>query len=246
MHISTDEVYGDMPPGAFADEEFAAAAEQPVFGFESWLGSAGALLRAHLRIPGVITRSSNNYGPFQFPEKFLPLMITNALDDKPLPIYGDGKQQRDWLHVEDNCRGVLAVLERGRIGEVYNIGGLDIEENLTIARRLLQLMGKPESLLSYVKDRPGHDRRYALQCDKMEERARLETAISLEDGLRQTIDWYKTNYAVDGGRSRRRLSLLLREILRESRFFSACDCARTAQNAAKLVLTVGRALQMHP
>ena len=101
--------------------------------------------------PALITRSSNNYGPYQFPEKFLPLMITNALDDKPLPIYGDGKQQRDWLHVEDNCRGILAVLERGRVGEIYNIGGLDVEENLTMARRLLQTMGKPETLLSYVK-----------------------------------------------------------------------------------------------
>ena len=102
---------------------------------------------ARTAFPAMITRSSNNYGPYQFPEKFLPLMITNALDDKPLPIYGDGKQQRDWLHVEDNCRGVLAVLERGRVGEVYNIGGVDIEENLTIARRLLRLIGKPESLL---------------------------------------------------------------------------------------------------
>ena len=114
-------------------------------------------------------------------------------NDKPLPIYGDGKQQRDWLHVEDNCRGVLAVLERGRIGEVYNIGGLDIEENLTIARTLLRLIGKPETLLSYVKDRPGHDRRYALHCDKMEKELGWKPAVPLEEGLRQTIDWYKTN-----------------------------------------------------
>jgi dTDP-glucose 4,6-dehydratase len=141
----------------------------------------------------LITRSSNNYGPYQFPEKFLPLMITNALDDKPLPIYGDGKQQRDWLHVEDNCRGVLAVLERGRIGEVYNLGGVDIEENLSIAQRLLRVMGKPETLLSYVKDRPGHDRRYALTCEKMKHELGWKPAISLEEGLRQTIDWYREN-----------------------------------------------------
>ena len=141
----------------------------------------------------MITRSSNNYGPYQFPEKFLPLMITNALDDKPLPIYGDGKQERDWLHVEDNCRGVLAVLERGRIGEVYNIGGLDVDENLTMARHLLRPTGKPESLLSYVKDRPGHDRRYALHCDKMERELGWKPAISLDEGLRQTIDWYRDN-----------------------------------------------------
>ena len=103
---------------------------------------------ARMDFPALITRSSNNYGPYQFPEKFLPLMITNALDDKPLPIYGDGKQQRDWLHVEDNCRGILAVLESGRIGEVYNIGGPDVVENLTLARRLLRLPGKPETLLT--------------------------------------------------------------------------------------------------
>ena len=120
-----------------------------------------------LGFPGLITRASNNYGPYQFPEKFLPLLITNALEDRPLPIYGDGKQQRDWLHVEDHCRGILAVLERGRIGEVYNIGGFDIEENLTMARRVLRVTGKPETLLTFVKDRPGHDRRYALDCTKM-------------------------------------------------------------------------------
>jgi dTDP-glucose 4,6-dehydratase len=141
----------------------------------------------------VITRASNNYGPFQFPEKFLPLMITNALDDKPLPIYGDGKQERDWLHVEDHCRGILAVLERGRVGEVYNIGGLDVIENLTMARRLLRALGKSESLLSYVKDRPGHDRRYALSCDKIGRELGWRPAISLEEGLRRTIDWYRTN-----------------------------------------------------
>ena len=120
-------------------------------------------------------------------------MITNALDDRALPIYGDGKQQRDWLHVEDNCRGILAVLERGRVGEVYNIGGLDVEENLTIARKLLGLIGKPQTLLSFVKDRPGHDRRYALRCDKIEKDLGWKASMPLEKGLRQTIDWYKSN-----------------------------------------------------
>jgi len=141
----------------------------------------------------VITRSSNNYGPYQFPEKFVPLMITNAIGDKPLPVYGDGRQQRDWLHVEDNCRGILAVLEKGIIGEVYNIGGLDLEENITMARRILYLTGKSENLLSYVKDRPGHDRRYALNCDKIEKELGWKPVITLEDGLRQTIDWYKNS-----------------------------------------------------
>ena len=175
VHISTDEVYGDMVPGAFANENSPL---QPSSPYSASKASSDLLVLSYVRtygFPGLITRSSNNYGPYQFPEKFLPLMITNALDDKPLPIYGDGKQQRDWLHVEDNCRGILAVLERGRIGEVYNIGGLDVEENLTIARTLLRLTGKPETLLSYVKDRPGHDRRYALHCDKMEKGPGLET-----------------------------------------------------------------------
>jgi dTDP-glucose 4,6-dehydratase len=193
VHISTDEVYGDMAPGAFADENSQL---QPSSPYSASKAGSDLLVLSYVRtfgFPALITRSSNNYGPHQFPEKFLPLMITNALDDKPLPIYCDGKQQRDWLHVEDNCRGILAVLERGRIGEVYNIGGLDIEENLTLARRLLRLIHKPESLLSCVKDRPGHDRRYALRCTKMESELGWKPAISLEEGLRQTIDWYQTN-----------------------------------------------------
>jgi dTDP-glucose 4,6-dehydratase len=193
VHISTDEVYGDMAPGQFATETTPLHASSP---YSASKASSDLLVLSYVRtynFPGLITRSSNNYGPYQFPEKFLPLMITNIFDNKQLPIYGDGKQQRDWLHVEDNCRGVLAVLERGRIGEVYNIGGLDIEENLTIARTLLRLIGKPESLLSYVKDRPGHDRRYALLCDKMEKDLGWKPAIPLEDGLKQTIDWYRTN-----------------------------------------------------
>ena len=193
VHISTDEVYGDMAPGAFADENSPL---QPSSPYSASKASSDLLVLSYVRtygFPGLITRSSNNYGPYQFPEKFLPLMITNIFDDKALPIYGDGKQQRDWLHVEDNCRGVLAVLERGRIGEVYNIGGLDIEENLTIARTLLRLIGKPETLLTYVKDRPGHDRRYALHCDKMEKDLGWKPAIPFEKGLQQTIDWYKSN-----------------------------------------------------
>lgn len=155
LHISTDEVYGDMQPGAFADENSPIRPSSP---YSSSKAGSDLLVLSYVRtygFPGLITRSSNNYGPYQFPEKFLPLMITNALTDKSLPIYGDGQQQRDWLHVEDNCRGILAVLERGRVAEVYNIGGLDIVDNLTMARRLLKAMGKPESLLAYVKDRPG-------------------------------------------------------------------------------------------
>ncbi len=120
-------------------------------------------------------------------------MITNAMDGRSLPMYGDGRQQRDWLHVEDNCRGIFAALERGRIGEVYNIGGADVLENLEVVRRLLSLMGKPESLISYVADRPGHDRRYALDCSKIAQELDWRPQIRLDDGLQQTIDWYRAN-----------------------------------------------------
>jgi dTDP-glucose 4,6-dehydratase len=193
VHISTDEVYGDMAPGAFANEESPLKPSSP---YSASKASSDLLVLSYVRtygFPGMITRSSNNYGPYQFPEKFLPLMITNAQNDKPLPIYGDGKQQRDWLHVEDNCRGVLAVLEKGRIGHVYNIGGFDVVENLTIAHKLLRLTNKPDTLLTYVKDRPGHDRRYALHCDKMETDFSWKPEVPLDEGLKQTIDWYKTN-----------------------------------------------------
>ena len=193
LHISTDEVYGDLPPGAFADENSPLRPSSP---YAASKAGADLLVLSYVRtykLPALITRSSNNYGPYQFPEKFLPLMITNALDHKPLPIYGDGKQQRDWLHVEDNCRAILRVLENGRCGEVYNIGGVDIEENISVARRLLQLTNRPESLLSYVKDRPGHDRRYALRCQKMRDELSWKPAVSLEAGLRQTIDWYRNH-----------------------------------------------------
>lgn len=195
VHISTDEVYGDLPPDLFADESSPLRPSSP---YSASKAGADLLVLSYVRtygMPAIITRSSNNYGPYQFPEKFLPLMIINALDHKPLPIYGDGKQQRDWLHVEDNCRGILCVLEKGRAGEVYNIGGLDIEENLTVARRLLTVMNRPESLLTYVKDRPGHDRRYALRCEKMRDDLCWKPAISLETGLCQTIEWYRSHGA---------------------------------------------------
>ena len=193
VHISTDEVYGDLPSGAFANEDSVLHPSSP---YSASKAGSDLLVRSYVRtynFPAIITRSSNNYGPYQFPEKFLPLMITNALDEKPLPIYGDGLQQRDWLHVEDNCRGILAVLERGQVGEVYNVGGLHVIENLTMARRLLHAMGKPETLLAYVKDRPGHDRRYALDCSKIGKQLGWKPSIPLDDGLRQTIDWYRAN-----------------------------------------------------
>jgi dTDP-glucose 4,6-dehydratase len=193
-HISTDEVYGDMPAGAFADENSPLQPNSP---YAASKAGADLLVRSYIRtygLPAIITRSSNNYGAYQFPEKFLPLMIANALENKPLPIYGDGRQQRDWLHVEDNCRGILAALERGKVGEVYNLGGSNIEENLSVGRRLLGLLGKPDSLLSYVQDRPGHDRRYALRTDKAQQELGWSPKIPFEDGLKQTIEWYKSNH----------------------------------------------------
>jgi dTDP-glucose 4,6-dehydratase len=193
VHISTDEVYGDIPPGTFANEKSLL---QPSSPYSASKAAADLLVLSFVRtygVPALITRSSNNYGPRQFPEKFLPLMITNALAGKPLPIYGDGMQQRDWLHVEDNCSGILAALEGGRIGEIYNIGGIDIEENLTIAKHILRAMSKSETLLAFVKDRPGHDRRYALNCEKAEEELGWRPTIPLDEGLRKTIKWYESN-----------------------------------------------------
>jgi len=193
VHVSTDEVYGDIPPDVFADETFPL---QPSSPYSASKAAADLLVSSYVRtygLPALITRSSNNYGPYQFPEKFVPLMITNALLDQALPIYGDGRQQRDWVHVEDNCRGILTVLEKGKTGQIYNIGGLNIEENLSLVKDLLRLMNKPESLLSYVQDRPGHDRRYALTYRKMETELGWKPAITLDDGLRRTIEWYKNN-----------------------------------------------------
>jgi dTDP-glucose 4,6-dehydratase len=193
IHISTDEVYGDLSDGTFANEKSLLQASSP---YSASKAAADLLVLSFVRtyeVPALVTRSSNNYGPCQFPEKFLPLMISNALLGKALPIYGDGKQQRDWLHVQDNCRGILAALERGRIGEVYNLGGVDVEQNLSMAKRVLRAVGKPETLLTFVKDRPGHDRRYALNSRKAEDELGWKPMISLDEGLRQTIEWYESN-----------------------------------------------------
>jgi dTDP-glucose 4,6-dehydratase len=193
LHVSTDEVYGDLPSGVTADEDFPLRPSSP---YSASKAGSDLLVLSFVRtygFPAIVTRSSNNYGPYQFPEKFLPLMIANGLSGEPLPVYGDGRQQRNWLHVEDNCRGILAVLEKGRPGSVYNIGGLDVEENLSMVRRILHLLQKPESLIQHVTDRPGHDRRYAVNCSKMMSDIRWRPLISLENGLRQTVRWYVEN-----------------------------------------------------
>jgi dTDP-glucose 4,6-dehydratase len=193
VQVSTDEVYGPLGPGARADE---GTALQPTSPYAATKAAADLLVGSFVRTygsPGVITRSSNNYGAYQFPEKFMPLMIASALEGKPLPIYGDGRQQRDWLFVEDNCRAIFAVLERGQVGQIYNIGSGEVHENLTIARRLLHMMNKPETLIEHVQDRPGHDRRYSVDCRKIEEELGWRPTVSLEEGLQRTVEWYQAN-----------------------------------------------------
>ena len=222
LHVSTDEVYGDLPPGERATEDSPLRPNSP---YSASKASADMLVRAFVRtyrFPAVITRSSNNYGPYQFPEKFLPLMICNALDNEPVPVYGDGLPQRDWIHVDDHCRGVLAALERGRVGEVYNLGGGNVETNLMMVRRVLKVLNKPESLIAHVADRPGHDRRYALDCSKAAEELEWRPEITLEDGIRGTVNWYKANSAwVASVRSREYLTYYDKYYVNRGRSLSA-------------------------
>jgi dTDP-glucose 4,6-dehydratase len=158
--------------------------------------SADLLIRAYIKTYGldaVITRCSNNYGPYQFPEKLIPLMIANALEDKQLPVYGDGKNVRDWIHVQDHCRGILTVAMRGKSGEAYNMGGNAEWENIAIVKAILKAMHKPDTLIKYVKDRPGHDFRYAMDYSKIERELGWKPSVTFEEGLKSTIDWYLAN-----------------------------------------------------
>ena len=195
VHVSTDEVYGSLAAPAEADEGYPLNPSSP---YSASKAGSDLLARSYFvtfKMPVVITRASNNYGPYQFPEKLIPLMIANALDDRELPVYGDGQQVRDWLYVEDHCRGILAVLQKGREGEVYNIGGNRSLPNLDVVRQVLALTGKPESLIKYVKDRPGHDRRYALSSEKLMLETGWRPVMNFEEGLARTIDWYRENAA---------------------------------------------------
>jgi dTDP-glucose 4,6-dehydratase len=144
-------------------------------------------------MPVMVTRASNNYGPYHFPEKLIPLMITNAFENQPLPVYGDGRQVRDWLYVEDHCAGIRAVLERGREGQIYNIGGNRSLENIEVVKRILEATGKPETLIRYVADRPGHDVRYAITSEKLEKETGWHPAVTFEEGLGRTVAWYRAN-----------------------------------------------------
>jgi dTDP-glucose 4,6-dehydratase len=195
LQVSTDEVYGSLAP-----DEPAFSEESPLNPNSPYAASKAAadlLVRAYQRsygLPTLITRCGNNYGPYQFPEKFLPLFITNALDDQPLPLYGDGRQIRDWIHAEDHARAVLHVLEHGLPGEIYNISANGEQMNQVMAEWVLDMLGKPHRLIRYVEDRPGHDRRYALNASKVRGLG-WQPSIPLEQGLSSTIDWYRSQRA---------------------------------------------------
>jgi len=192
LQVSTDEVYGSLGP---LEPPFTE--ENPLKSNSPYAASKAAadlLVRAYYHsygVQGLVTRCSNNYGSYQFPEKFLPLIITNALDDRPLPLYGDGQQIRDWIHVEDHARALLNVLEEGRAGEIYNISANQEKTNLEMAKWVLRLLEKPQNLICHVKDRPGHDRRYALNASKLRDELGWRPMIDLESGLRAAIAWYR-------------------------------------------------------
>jgi dTDP-glucose 4,6-dehydratase len=191
VQVSTDEVYGDL-----GQEDPAFTEETPIQPNSPYSASKAAsdlLVRAYAHtfgLPAIITRCSNNYGPYQFPEKLIPLMITRALADQPLPVYGDGMNVRDWLHVVDHAEAIWTVLTCGKVGTVYNIGGQCEVRNLEIVRQVLRLLGKPESLIRFVGDRPGHDRRYAMSITKMQRELGWRPRHRLEDGIRETVAWY--------------------------------------------------------
>lgn len=193
LQVSTDEVYGSLGPSGLFTEESPLKPNNP---YSASKASADFLVLAYhhtFGFPALISRCSNNYGSYQFPEKFIPLTITNALEEKPIPVYGDGLQIRDWIHVKDHCRGLDLLLHRGQAGKVYNIGGIKDVPNLEIARKILTFMGKPFSLITFVKDRPGHDRRYAIDSSLIERDLGWKPKVALDEGLKDTIAWYINN-----------------------------------------------------
>lgn len=191
--VSTDEVYGDLPldrPDLFFTETTPIHTSSP---YSSSKASADLLVLAYHRtygLPVTISRCSNNYGPYHFPEKLIPLMIINALHDKPLPVYGDGLNVRDWLYVEDHCRAIDLILQKGRVGEVYNVGGHNEMRNIDIVKLICKALGKPESLIHHVTDRKGHDRRYAIDPTKIHEELGWLPETKFADGIKKTIQWY--------------------------------------------------------
>ncbi|MEE3365707.1 MAG: dTDP-glucose 4,6-dehydratase [Planctomycetota bacterium] len=193
VQVSTDEVYGSLGETGEFTEDTPLAPNSP---YAASKAAADLLVRAAVHthgFPGLITRCSNNYGPFQFPEKLIPLFISNALQHQPLPVYGDGKNVRDWIHVDDHCRGIVSVLQSGEPGDVYNFGGRSELSNIGLTRRLLELLDRPETLIRFVPDRPGHDKRYAIDCSRAEKVLGWKPKVSFDDGLKSTVEWYLEN-----------------------------------------------------
>ena len=194
--VGTDEVYGDLPldrPDLFFTEQTPIHTSSP---YSTSKAAADLLALAYYRtygLPVTVSRCSNNYGPYQFPEKLIPLMINNASNDISLPVYGEGLNVRDWLYVKDHCLGILAVLEKGRVGEVYNLGGHNEKTNIEIVKIILKELGKPESLITFVADRPGHDRRYAIDPSKAAKELLWQPETKFDKGIKLTIEWYKNN-----------------------------------------------------
>ena len=193
VHVSTDEVYGSLETPLEADENFPLRPSSPYSASKAGSDLLALGYFKTYKLPLIVTRASNNYGPYQFPEKLIPLMISNALEDKPLPVYGNGMQVRDWLHVEDHCRALLRILAKGRDGEIYNIGGNRSLPNKLVVDRILAFTSKPASLIEYVTDRPGHDRRYALSSEKLMKETGWTPQMDFEQGLAATVDWYRTH-----------------------------------------------------
>jgi dTDP-glucose 4,6-dehydratase len=192
LHVSTDEVYGTLRPGEYADEQSPLQPNSP---YAASKAASDLLVRSFwqtYRFPALLTRSTNNYGPYQFPEKLIPLMITNALEGKLLPVYGDGLNERDWIFVEDHCRALDRVLNSGRPGETYNVGFGQPVTNLNVVRGLLRILHKSEDQIKFVEDRPGHDRRYALDCGKIRRELGWEPAVTFEQGMLRTVEWYRS------------------------------------------------------
>lgn len=195
VQVSTDEVYGSLGESGLFTEDTPLHPNSP---YSASKAGADLLVQAYQHtfgLPAVITRCSNNYGPYQFPEKLIPLFVTNLLQDEPVPVYGDGQQVRDWIHVLDHTTGIEAAWRKGKPGEVYNFGGRCEKTNLDLTHLLLDLLGKPRSLIRYVKDRPGHDRRYAIDCSKAERALGWSPRMAFDRGLSDTIAWYKSNAA---------------------------------------------------
>ncbi|MGB7847707.1 MAG: dTDP-glucose 4,6-dehydratase [Candidatus Acidiferrum sp.] len=220
IHISTDEVYGSATAGASFTEQTNSDPRSP---YAASKASADHFVSAYANtfgISAVILRCTNNYGPFQFPEKLIPLMIANARENKPLPIYGDGLQERDWLFVEDYCRAIVLALEHAKAGTLYNISAGSPQPNLKIVQTILTYLGKPDSLIQYVKDRPGHDRRYALDSSKIQMELGWKPQVPFKEGIQRTIDWYVQNTAwLDHARSGEYLKYYERHYVRRADTF---------------------------